>query len=214
MKPVPDFGTASIRVSTSYPAAASLALELTNNDNTAKRVNLEKLDNVLPPTVPILSSSVTVTAMEQAGWMKERHRLVGFCALSTFADKPLAEVAPTVFTPKESLEVVKRFFESIGKEIVLVQDRVGMVLPRILCQIVNEAAFALQEGVASPRDLDTAMKLGTKYPYGPVEWANRIGIRNVYCILKAMEDDLKEDRYRIAPLLKQMAQAGPWWQTE
>jgi 3-hydroxybutyryl-CoA dehydrogenase len=214
MKSAPDFGQASIRQTAVIPVGVSVGIELTNNDPALKQKNLQRLDKALSPTVPILSSSVTVTAMEQAGWISQRHRLVGFCALPTFSEKPLAEVAPTVFSPKETIEVVRLFLGSIGKEIVLVQDRVGMVLPRILCQIVNEAAFALQEDVASPRDLDTAMKLGTNYPYGPVEWANRIGMRNVYIILTAMEQDLKEDRYRVAPLLKQMAQAGPWWKTE
>ena len=121
------------------------------------------------------------------------------------------EVAPTVHSPKETLEVVRRFFNSVGKEIELVQDRVGMVLPRVLCQIINEAVFALQEDVASPQDIDTAMKLGLNYPLGPIEWADRIGFRHVYAVLAALENDLKEDRYRVAPLLKQMAQAGEWW---
>ena len=55
----------------------------------------------------------------------------------------------------------------------LVQDRTGMVMPRILCMLINEAAFALMENIASPSDIDTAMKLGTNYPFGPVEWADR-----------------------------------------
>ncbi len=193
------------------PVYTSIAMELTNNDRTIKQKNLAKLDAALPPTVAILSSSVTVTAAEQSQWVRHRHRLVGFCAMPTFADRPLVEVAPTVFSPRETLSAAQHFFKSIGKEIVLVQDRVGMVLPRILCQIINEAAFALQEDVASPQDVDMAMKLGANYPLGPIEWGNRIGIRNVYHILQAMHDDLLEDRYRIAPLLKQLALTGEWW---
>ena len=86
-----------------------------------------------------------------------------------------------------------------------------MVLPRILCQIMNEAYFALQDEVAAPEDLDTAMKLGLNYPQGPVEWADRIGFHQVYAVLTALQNDLQEDRYRVAPLLKQMAQTGEWW---
>ena len=93
----------------------------------------------------------------------------------------------------------------------LVQDRVGMVLPRILCQIINEAAFALQEEVASPQDIDTAMKLGTNHPFGPIEWADRIGVGQVNAVLTALQNDLQEDRYRISPLLRHMAQTGEWW---
>lgn len=193
------------------PAATALALELTNTDIEQKKSNLQKIDKALPKTAAIISSSVTATASEQSGWITQRHRLVGFGALPGFSLHPLMEVAPTVYSPKETLDVVQRFFNSVGKEIELVQDRVGMVLPRVLCQIINEAAFALQEDVASPQDIDTAMKLGLNYPLGPIEWADKIGFRHVHAVLAALENDLKEDRYRIAPLLKQMAQTGEWW---
>jgi 3-hydroxybutyryl-CoA dehydrogenase len=195
----------------SVPSDVSVALELTNIDLGRKRANLERLDKALPPTAAILSSSVTVTATEQSSWIKYRNRLVGISALPTLIQQPLVEVAPTVFSPKETLEVVLRFFQSIGKELAVVQDRVGLVLPRILCQVINEASFALQEEIASPQDLDTAMKLGTNYPLGPVEWADKIGLKQVVAVLSALERDLQEDRYRSSPLLKQIAQSGVWW---
>lgn len=206
-----SFTSANIKVSAVVPTNTSVGLELTNTDTVAKRANMEKLDKALPPSAPLLTSSVTTSATEQSGWVRHKHRLAGMCALPTFLEAPLVEVAPTVHSPKETLEVVARFFTSIGKEIELVQDRVGMVLPRIVCQLINESAFALTEEVASPRDIDTAMKLGVNYPIGPVEWAGRIGIRQVYAVLTALESDLREDRYRISPLLRQMALAGEWW---
>jgi 3-hydroxybutyryl-CoA dehydrogenase len=88
-----------------------------------------------------------------------------------------------------------------------------MVMPRILCMLINEASFALMEEVASPADLDTAMKLGTNYPRGPIEWADRIGIRQVVSVLRALHADLGEERYRISPLLQLMARGEPWWRT-
>ena len=86
-----------------------------------------------------------------------------------------------------------------------------MVFPRIVCQIINEAAFALQEEIASPQDIDLAMKLGANYPLGPIEWADRIGMQQVYAVLSALHRDLGADRYRISPLLRQMALSGTWW---
>jgi 3-hydroxybutyryl-CoA dehydrogenase len=83
-----------------------------------------------------------------------------------------------------------------------VEDRAGMATPRILCMIINEACYTLQEGTASIRDIDLGMKLGTNYPHGPFEWANAIGIANVYQVLEAMYEDTKEERYKICPLLK------------
>lgn len=201
----------ALHVSAGIPAGMSVGIELTNTDSQLKRNNLEKLDKGLPATAPILSSSVTISATEQSSWIAQKHRLVGIGALPTFTEKPLVEVAPTVFSPAETIEVVERFFRSLGKEIELVQDRVGMVLPRILCQIINESIFAITDDVASPRDIDEAMKLGTNYPLGPIEWAEKIGIRQVSAVLTALQNDLREDRYRVSPLLKQMAVAGEWW---
>lgn len=208
---IPAFDSKLIKKSAQIPRYASFALELTNIDLDRKRKNLEMLDKALPETTAIASSSVTVSATEQASWVKHRSRLVGCCALPTLGEKPLVEIAPTVFSPAETLQVVQRFFHSIGKEIELVQDRIGMVLPRILCQIINEAAFALQEEIAVPQDIDGAMKLGAKYPLGPVEWADRIGMQQVHAVLSALQRDLGEDRYRVAPLLRQMAVSGTWW---
>jgi 3-hydroxybutyryl-CoA dehydrogenase len=126
-------------------------------------------------------------------------------------EKSLVEVAPTIYSPKETLEAVSRFFLSVKKEIEIVQDRVGIVMPRILCQIINEAAFTITEDIAQPQDIDMVMKLGVNFPYGPIEWAEKIGVNQVYAVLKALHDDLQEERYRIAPILKQMSFTGDWW---
>jgi 3-hydroxybutyryl-CoA dehydrogenase len=195
------------------PRATSLALELTNLNLEQKRHNVEMLDKSLDSSNVILSSSVCLAATEQASWLKHRHRLVGLGALPSFSERPLVEVAPTMHTPRETLDVVQRFFRSLGKELEVVQDRVGMVLPRIVCQVINEATFTLMEDVATPEDIDTAMKLGTNYPFGPIEWADRIGIRHVHAVLSALARETQEDRYRISPLLTRMAAIGePWKQ--
>ena len=207
----PKFGTPHIKVSATIAPDTSLGLELTNTDKERKKRNIEKLEKTLPSTAPILSSSVTVSATEQCSWIQQKYRLVGIGALPTFVDKTLVEVAPTVFTPKETIQIVSRFYSSLGKTIELVQDRIGMVLPRILCQLVNESIFAIADDIADPKDIDTAMKLGANHPNGPIEWAERIGIKQVYAVLTALQNDLNEDRYRVSPLLRQMALGGEWW---
>jgi 3-hydroxybutyryl-CoA dehydrogenase len=205
------FGSRFSKKSAKIPKDVSFALELTNIDLEQKRLNLERLDRALPTSTVIASSSVTISAIEQSSWIKHKNRLVGCSALPSICEKPLIEIAPTAFTPTGTVSEVQRFFESIGKEIELVQDRVGMVFPRIVCQMINEAAFALQEEIATPREIDMAMKVGANYPLGPIEWADRIGLEHVYAVLKALQTDLGEDRYCVAPLLKQMAVGGPWW---
>lgn len=208
-----EFRSNAIRQSATVPSDVAVGLELSNTNDSQKRKNLERLDKSLPATAAILSSSVTVSTTEQSSWVVNKHRLVGIAALPTFIEKRLVEVAPTVFSPAETLEVVIRFYSSLGKEIELVQDRVGMVLPRILCQIINESIFAITDDVASPQDIDKAMKLGANYPCGPIEWAEKIGIRQVCSVLTALQNDLHEDRYRVSPLLKQMSIAGEWWKS-
>jgi len=201
----PEFNNHGIKITNIIPANTSLVIELTNIDIFAKKKNLERFDSTLAITVPIISTSVTVTATEQSSWISGKHRLVGFAALPMLIQKPLVEIAPTVYSPKETLDVIKLFFRSIGKEIEIVQDRIGMVLPRILCRIINESAFAITEDIASPQDIDTALKLGVKFPLGPFELAEQIGLKQVYAVLSALHTDLQEERYRIAPLLKQLA---------
>jgi 3-hydroxybutyryl-CoA dehydrogenase len=201
----PEFNNHGIKITNIIPANTSLVIELTNIDIFAKKKNLERFDSTLTMSTPIISSSVTVTATEQSLWLSGKHRLVGFAALPMLIQKPLVEIAPTVYSPKETLEVIKLFFRSIGKEIEIVQDRIGMVLPRILCRIINESAFAITEDIASPQDIDTALKLGVKFPLGPFELAEQIGLKQVYAVLSALHTDLQEERYRIAPLLKQLA---------
>lgn len=189
----------------------SLAIELSNLDREQKRKNLTVLDAALPATTAILSSSVTVSVIEQAQWLHMKHRLAGIAALPTFLQNSLVEVAPSVHTIEATMEVVRKFFASLGKEIAIVQDRAGLVLPRILCQIINEAMFAAQTNVASPSDIDTAMKLGTNYPLGPIEWGEKIGFDQVRATLDALFDDMHEERYRVCPLLKQLAMTGKFW---
>jgi 3-hydroxybutyryl-CoA dehydrogenase len=201
----PEFNNHGIKITNIIPANTSLVIELTNIDIFAKKKNLERFDSTLTMSTPIISSSVTVTATEQSLWLSGKHRLVGFAALPMLIQKPLVEIAPTVYSPKETLDVIKLFFRSIGKEIEIVQDRIGMVLPRILCRIINESAFAITEDIASPQDIDTALKLGVKFPLGPFELAEQIGLKQVYAVLSALHTDLQEERYRIAPLLKQLA---------
>ena len=84
----------------------------------------------------------------------------------------------------------------------LIKSRVGMITPRVICMIINEAFYTLQEGTANRNDIDLGMKLGTAYPYGPFEWADKIGIKNVYHTLEAMWNDTKDERYKICSLLK------------
>lgn len=125
--------------------------------------------------------------------------LIGINDLPTFINRSLAEVSLLDKTDEATLQ---QTMQKLGWDYKLVEDRVGMVTPRIIMMIINEACYTLQEGTASMQDIDTSMKLGTNYPFGPFEWADKIGIKHVYETLKAVYDDTHDERYKICPLLK------------
>ena len=114
------------------------------------------------------------------------------------------------FLENEILELVitdsnKQFatdaLQQLGWQHCIAPDEPGMIAPRIISMIVNEAYYAFGEGVSTKQDIDIAMKLGTNYPYGPFEWSEKIGLQKIYSLLKVLA--LQDDRYTIAPALKQ-----------
>lgn len=125
--------------------------------------------------------------------------LFGFNGLPSFLNREVLEVSILNDGYKAVLETTCK---SLNTEYVLVDDRVGMATPRIICMIINEAYYTVQEGTAHREDIDQGMKLGTNYPYGPFEWCGMIGVNNVYELLEAVYDDTKDERYKICPLLK------------
>ncbi len=187
------------------PKTALCAFELTNTNNESKKRNLLLLEKTLPTDTIIYSSSVATTVTEQSHWLQYPERLIGISALPTLLKNKLIEVAISIHISNDTLSTAKHFFTTIGKETSIVQDRVGMVLPRILCMLINEAYFALMEDVTNPADIDLAMKLGTNYPQGPIQWSQLIGLNHVVTILDAIHQDSGEERYRVAPLLRQLA---------
>lgn len=188
--------------------SVNIALELTNISVDAKRRNIMELDKTIPARACILSSSVTVTVAEQSTWVRNAGRLVGIGALPSLLEGSLIELASSHASSPEVIAQATGFVQRLDKEWAMVKDSIGMVLPRILCMLANEAGFALTEHVAGPSEIDTAMKLGTNYPHGPVEWIERIGVKQVHAVLASLNRTFAEDRYRISPLLQQAAFDG------
>ena len=125
--------------------------------------------------------------------------LFGFNGLPSFLIRDILEVSCYNDQQKNVLEQICK---SLNTDFEIVKDRVGMVSPRIIFMIINEAFYTLQEGTATIEAIDTGMKLGTNYPFGPFEWCTKIGIHNVYETLEAIYEDTKDERYKVCPLLK------------
>jgi 3-hydroxybutyryl-CoA dehydrogenase len=128
-----------------------------------------------------------------------KFHLTGMNLLPTFINRNRAEVS---FPNEKDRKAFGDFALEMKTDYLEVEDRTGMVTPRVICMIINEACYSLQEGVASMSDIDKAMKLGTNYPFGPFEWADRIGVKDLYETLEAIWNETQDKRYEICPLLK------------
>lgn len=117
-----------------------------------------------------------------------------------FFENDIIELA----SPDKGMRVVaEEVLNELGWKFKWAPDEPGMIAPRIISMIINEAYFGLEQNISSKEEIDTAMKLGTNYPYGPFEWADKIGIKNIYQLLKKLEAN--DDRYKPASLLEKEA---------
>ncbi len=117
------------------------------------------------------------------------------------------EIAAALNAPADALSKAQELFSALGYAVEVVEDRVGLVIPRILAMLINEGAFAVMERAATPQDIDTAMRLGTGYPKGVLEWGDEIGLEVVLAILDALYAEYRQERYRACVLLRQYARA-------
>jgi 3-hydroxybutyryl-CoA dehydrogenase len=157
-------------------------------ENTIERIAI--LQQLLPKIVIINSVTDTLQSINPS--------FVRLNGWPTFLQAPLVEAASVQEELKEKSNAILALF---GKQIEWLPDEPGFVTPRIISMIINEAYFALAEGVSTPQEVDTAMKLGTAYPYGPFEWGRKIGLQNIATLLTVLSKEQK--RYKPSELLVQ-----------
>ena len=157
-----------------------------------------------PAPVVVTPSGARAHPLERSSLAKlgVGERTVGYVALPTLAEARLVELTRTGATADDAADAVESYFRGLGKHTVWVGDTPGLVLGRIVAQLVNEACCAVSERVGTPDDVDTAMRLGYNHPRGPFEWAEAIGPARVLSILDALGRELGDDRYRAAPFLR------------
>jgi len=150
---------------------------------------------------PVFVSAVKLS-LNEAAYInpgKIKCMLFGINAMPTFLSQPVWEVS---LYRKFQTPALNDLMRKFGINYLSVEDRVGLVKPRIIFMIINEACYTLQEGTANIADIDLGMKFGTNYPFGPFEWCDKIGVSEVFETLAALYEDTKDERYKICPLLK------------
>jgi len=184
----------------SRPGGAPLAAFVTAGRAEDAATIVAAYDAALPSDVPLLMQGADMTLSEIASWAQHPQRVFAFDGLF------LANGAAVEVAGPEALRLqVAALFASLGREAVWVGESPGLVLPRIVCQLVNEASFAVLEGVADAETIDLAMKLGVNYPRGLLEWGAAIGHARVLAVLDHLYAEYHEERYRASVLLRRWA---------
>ncbi len=162
------------------------------------------LDATLPQDVPLLVQCADISLSEVAGWLENPERLVGFDGLFLHSGAVATLVDGGWLLP-EIKEKATDFFAGLGRLSYWIPDSPGLLLPRIICMLVNEGAFAVLEKVADPATIDLAMRLGVNYPEGPLASGEKLGFSKVLAVLDYLYDEYHEDRYRACVLLRRWA---------
>lgn len=168
----------------------------------------KKLDELVKPEAILASNTSSISITEIAAVTKRPHLVAGMHFMNPVPVMKLVEGIRGLETSDDTFNIVAATAEKMGKVFVRAKDYPGFAVNRILMPMINEAVYALYEGVAEVKDIDTAMKLGTNQPMGPLELADFIGLDTCLAIMNVLYDGLSDTKYRPCPLLKQYVAAG------
>jgi 3-hydroxybutyryl-CoA dehydrogenase len=167
----------------------------------------KQLDSIVKPAAILASNTSSISITRIAAATKRPEKVIGVHFMNPVPVMKLAELIRGLQTNDETYRVIQDFCAKIDKTTVLAIDTPGFIVNRILCPMINEAIFLVQEGV-KPEDIDTAMKLGTNQPMGPLTLADFVGLDTLLYILQLLHRELGEDKYRPCPLLVKYVEAG------
>lgn len=187
---------------------ADCVIEAVTENFQVKSELFKAVEAQVKPTAILASNTSSISITKLAGALKKPSQFIGMHFMNPVPIMKLVEVIPGLATSEETKNSILALAAEMGKTTVLSRDMPGFIVNRILMPMINEACFALQESLASAKDIDEAMKLGTNQPMGPLALADFIGLDTCLFIMGVLHEGLGDSKYRPSPLLRQYVEAG------
>lgn len=189
-------------------ASCDFVVEAVTENLDVKLSLFQKLDAALKPGAILASNTSSISITRLASATKRPESVIGMHFMNPVPLMKLVEVIRALQTSDETYRATVDLAAKLNKTVVTAKDSPGFIVNRVLIPLLNEACFALQEGVGTAEDIDTGVKLGLNHPMGPLELADLIGLDTVLAIAEVLHRDLGDDKYRAAPILRQHVAAG------
>ncbi len=185
-----------------------LIIEAITENPQAKQDLFRQLNEVLKPGAIVATNTSSISITLLASGLKDPSKFVGMHFFNPVPVMKLVEIIAGIQTSEETLKAVTDVSVKLGKTPARVKDSAGFAVNRILIPMINEAVYALYEGVADAKAIDTVMQLGANHPMGPLTLADFVGLDVLLAALEVMQNDLGEAKYQPCPLLRKMVEAG------
>ncbi|MCP2604844.1 3-hydroxybutyryl-CoA dehydrogenase [Candidatus Aminicenantes bacterium AH-873-B07] len=187
---------------------AEFIIEAVFEDFEVKKTVFKEIDNIISPDVIVTTNTSSISITKLASQTKRPDKFMGMHFMNPVPLMQLVELIKGIATSDETFQTVKSLAEKMGKVPVEANDFPGFISNRILMPMINEAIYALMEGVGSVEAIDTVMKLGMNHPMGPLALADLIGLDVCLHIMEVLYEGFKDPKYRPCPLLRKMVDAG------